>query len=120
MSLVTIAVSGLQAVLGLVGLVVGGVKVAGQEDQVDEFRRYGYPQWFRIGTGIVEISAGVALLAGIVWVPVLALVGGVLLAGVMGGAILTHLRISDPLSKIAVPTVLLLGTLALIAELYYV
>lgn len=118
MSLETVATSGVQAVVGLIGVGVGGVKVTGQDDQIEEFQRYGYPQWFRIVTGGVEVVAGIALLAGIVWLPEFALAGGVLFTGVMAGAVLTHLRISDPLSKVAIPAILLIVTIILLAQLY--
>ena len=64
MTLSTVALLGSQAVLGLVGLGVGGAKVTSRAGQVNEFRRFGYPQWFRVGTGILEIGAGVGLIGG--------------------------------------------------------
>ncbi|MFC6616193.1 DoxX family protein [Halopenitus salinus] len=115
MSLGGIALVGSQATLGLAGLAVGGAKVTHQEDQVDDFQRFGYPQWFRVATGIIEILSGIGLLAGLVWHPGLALVGGLLLSGVMVGAIITHVHIGDPLSKTAVPAFLLALTAALLA-----
>jgi hypothetical protein len=68
----------------------------------------------------VEVVAGIALLVGIVWLPEFALAGGVLFTGVMAGAVLTHLRINDPLSKIAIPAILLIVTIILLAQLYSV
>lgn len=118
MSLGALAVTGLQALLGLVGLIVGVAKVSGQDDQIEEFRRFGYPQWFRVVTGVVEIGAGIALVAGIVWFSEFALAGGVLLSAVMAGAIVTHLRVSDPASRIAAPTVLLLLAVGLLTHRY--
>jgi putative oxidoreductase len=106
MSPESLIVSGLQGLLGLVGLLIGGVKVAGQEEQVAEFERFGYPQWFRIATGTIEIAAGTALVVGLLWLPALAPAGGVLLGIVMVGAVATHLRIGDPASKWAAPALL--------------
>ena len=114
MSLGTIALAGSQALLGLVGVAVGGAKVTHQEDQVEDFQRFGYPQWFRILTGLIEIGAGLALLAGLVWLAEFTVAGGILLSSVMVGAVATHVRTGDPLSKTAVPAVLFAFTAGLL------
>lgn len=118
MSGVTVALLGAQALLGLVGVGAGGAKVTHQESQVTEFRRFGYPQWFRVGTGVVEVLAGIGLLAGLLWRPELGWAGGLLLGGVLAGAVLTHVRTGDPPSKTAVPAVLLALTAGLLALRY--
>lgn len=118
MSLANIAVLGSQALLGLVGVGAGGAKVTHQEDQIKEFQRYGYPQWFRVLTGVLELGAGIGLLVGLLWQPELSLVGGLLLSGVMVGAVVTHLRIGDPPSKTAVPASIFVLTVALLAYRY--
>ncbi|WP_336023106.1 DoxX family protein [Halobellus salinisoli] len=115
-----VAILGFQAVLGLVGLGVGGAKVTHQEDQVEDFQRFGYPQWFRIVTGLVEIGAGIGLLVGLLWRPELAWVGGLLLSGVMVGAVVTHIRTGDPPSKTAIPAVLFLLTAGMLTIRYFV
>lgn len=118
MNLPNVAILGSQALLGLVGLGVGGAKVTNQEDQVENFQRFGYPQWFRIVTGLVEIGAGAALIVGLLWLPGLTLAGGLLLSGVMLGAIATHIRTGDPHSKTVAPAVLLVLTAGLLAIRY--
>lgn len=118
MSGATVALLGTQALLGLVGLGAGGAKVTSQESQVAEFRRFEYPQWFRVGTGIVEILAGIGLLAGLLWRPELGWAGGLLLAGVLAGAVVTHVRTGDPPSKTVVPVALLAITAGLLAVRY--
>jgi uncharacterized membrane protein YphA (DoxX/SURF4 family) len=115
MSVASIAIAGTQTVVGLVGLLAGGAKVTHQEQQVDEFERYGYPQWFRIVTGLTEVFAGILLLAGLLWRPEASLVGGIVFSTAMVGAVVTHLRINDPLQKIGVPVVLLVLTVGLLA-----
>lgn len=96
-----------QGGLGLVALVAGGAKVAGQDSQVEAFERYGYPQWVRLGTGAVELLAGLSLLAAFVGPSVLAPAGGALFGGVLAGAVLTHARVDDPFGELAVPLTLL-------------
>lgn len=107
MTWVTTAVLVLQAGLGLVGLAAGGTKVAGRPTQVEEFERYGYPQWARMGTGAAELLAGVALLAAFLAPSVLASLGSVLFGVVLLGAVVTHARLDDPTPKLAVPLALL-------------
>lgn len=118
MNLPTVAILGSQAVLGLVGFGVGGAKITRHQDQVEDFQRFGYPQWFRIVTGVVEIGAGIGLIAGLLWLPGLTLAGGLLMSSVMGGAVVTHLRTGDPPSKTAVPATLLIFTVGLLAIRY--
>ena len=120
MTVANVAILGFQALLGLVGLGVGGAKVTHQEDQVEDFQRFGYPQWFRIVTGLVEIGAGIGLLMGLLWRSELAWVGGLLLSGIMIGAVVTHIRTGDPPSKTAIPAVLFLLTAGLLTIRYFV
>lgn len=92
----------LQVVLGLAFLGAGGSKLAGAQQMIEDFDRFGYPRWFMYFTGAVEITGALAVLVGI-FVPVLAVLGGLLLAATMVGAVATHLRMKDPGSKIAPP-----------------
>lgn len=119
MNLASIALLGTQAVLGLVGVGVGGAKVTHQEGQVEDFQRFGYPQWFRVVTGVVEISAGIGLIVGLLWRPEIAWVGGLLLSGVMSGAVVTHIRTGDPPAKTVVPAVLFTLTAGLLTLRYF-
>ncbi|RBI60281.1 DoxX family protein [halophilic archaeon] len=118
MSLANIAILGSQTILGLVGLGVGSAKVTHQQDQIEAFQRYGYPQWFRVLTGLLEIGAGIGLLVGLLWRPELSLAGGLLFSGVMAGAAVTHIRIGDPPSKTAVPVVVFTLTVGLLTYRY--
>jgi len=120
MTVASVAVLGFQAVLGFVGLGVGGAKVTHQENQIEEFRRFGYPQWFRVVTGLVEVVAGIGLIAGLLWRPEFAWVGGLLLSSVMVGAVVTHVRTGDPPSKTVVPAILFLLTGGLLTLRYFV
>jgi putative oxidoreductase len=116
MSLSSVAVAGVQTAVGLVGIVAGGAKVTHQEGQIEEFERYGYPQWFRVITGLIEMVAGVGLIVGIAWRPEAALFGGLVFSGTMIGAVATHVRIDDPLQKIAAPATLFVLTVVLLAS----
>jgi uncharacterized membrane protein YphA (DoxX/SURF4 family) len=70
------------AMLGMAGF----AKLTGAPDMVALFDAVGAGQWFRHATGSLEVLGAVLLL-----VPALAGVGALLLAGVMLGAVATHL-----------------------------
>lgn len=109
----SIATDAAQDLVGTVMTLSGAAKLAGVDDQVREFERYGYPQWFRVATGGVEVVGGLGLLAGLRR-PALTLGGGGLVLGTMAGAVVTHLlRVRDPPKK-AVPATLLFALTGLV------
>src|SRR3989440_10292334 len=71
--------------LALVCLRSGWLKVTSNIFWVQDFHRWGYPDWFRIVVGIVELASMTFLL-----VPRFASYGASLFAIVMFGAIFTH------------------------------
>lgn len=91
------------AMLGMAGF----AKLTGNPDMVAMFGVIGAGQWFRYLTGGLEVLGAILLL-----VPALAGVGALMLAGVMVGAVLTHLFIVG--GSPAIPLVLL-AVLAIIA-----
>ena len=105
MAVVAIA---LQSLLALVFLMAGGTKLLGIQMQVENFKRYGYPQWFRLVTGAVEVTGAVGMVVG-VWVGQVAIAAGFWLGITMIGAVYTDLfrRGSAPPSGAAAPAVLL-------------
>jgi len=105
-----------QVVLGLLFVLIGSMTVAGMKMFVENFRRFGYPQWFRIVTGSLEVLGGIGLLIGIrlPWLAELASAG---LTLVMLGAFLTEVRTREPLQKIVLPIVL--GVLAIVVAASY-
>lgn len=107
MTLFGTAVLGLQGLLGVAMVGAGGAKLAGQASQVEDFDRFGYPQWFRVLTGGLELTAALGLLTAIVLTDTFALAGGLVGAAVLAGAVATHVRVGDPASKAAPAAVLL-------------
>ena len=105
-----------QVVLGLLFVVIGSMTVAGRKMFVENFRRFGYPQWFRVVIGSLETLGGLGLLIGLrlPWLAALASAG---LTLVMLGAVSTHLRIREPLQKIALPIVM--GALVIVVAVSY-
>jgi len=88
-----------QVLVGLAFLGAGGQKLAGTDQMVRDFERYGYPQWFRVATGVVETSGALGMLLGL-FRPKLVPFAGLLLGANMVGALATHASIKDPVSKV--------------------
>ncbi len=81
----------------------------------EEFEVYGLPQWFMYFVGFLKITSALLLIVGIfiqVIVPYIAL----LMAGLMVGAILMHVKIGDPFMK-AMPAI---GMLAMSTLLFWI
>jgi len=91
----------IQALLGLMFVMAGIMKVAGVKMHVDNFAQWGLPQWFRVVTGLVELIAAALLIVGI-WKDSWAALGGLLLAVTMLGGVLVHVRAKEPF-KASVP-----------------
>ena len=76
----------LQVIVAAAFLAAGLAKLAGVPFMVDVFTQIGVGQWFRVVTGVVEVTGAVALL-----IPGLASIGALWLGGAMVGAVATHL-----------------------------
>lgn len=63
-------------------------KFTGQPESVELFTKLGAEPWGRIGTGIIELIAGILLL-----IPSTVFVGAFLGAGLMAGAVAAHLTV---------------------------
>ncbi len=105
----TIAVWVLSALLAALFLYAGVPKILGTGEAPEHFAHWGYPAWFCVLIGLVEVAGGVALL-----VPPIAFYAAGMLGVVMIGAIYTHLIKAAP--GVPIPTVCLI-LLALIAYL---
>jgi hypothetical protein len=68
------------------------------QTMAEEFRVYGLPDWFRNVVRVLKLTAGTLMVVGI-WLPQAALVAGIALVILMGGAILMHIKVRDPLFK---------------------
>ncbi len=76
----------LQAVAALAFFAAGSAKLAGVAYMVQLFAQIGIGQWFRIVTGLVEVTGAIALVS-----PRLAALGGLWLAATMFVGTLIHL-----------------------------
>lgn len=84
----TVALWALQIALAAALGAAGASKLAAAPEMVQLFDAVGIGQWFRYVTGALEVLGAVLLL-----VPAVAGLGALLLAGVMVGAILSHLLV---------------------------
>ena len=94
--------------LGVMFIMAGGVKLLGQQSQIEHFAHWGYPLWFLYFTGIVEACGGLCL-----FVPKTQLYGVVTMSITMVGAAITHLRAGE-IGAFPIPLVLL-GLLLIVA-----
>lgn len=88
--------------VALAFLLTGGTKLMGVEMHVENFARWGYPDWFMYLTGLIEVSGAILIV-----LPKTRFYGALLLVATMVGAILTHIQ-ADEIAAMPVPIVLLL------------
>jgi len=106
----------LQVILGL-GFLMFGLMKFGSKQMVEGFKHYGYPGWFRVFTGIVEVISAILVIAGI-WNKTLAAWGGLFIVVTMIGAIFTHIKIKDTVQQMMMPIILfILGLVVLLLNL---
>jgi uncharacterized membrane protein YphA (DoxX/SURF4 family) len=78
----------LQVILAAAFLAAGSAKLAGVPYMVELFDQIGLGQWFRLATGIVEVTGAIALVF-----PGLASIGALWLGSTMVFAVATHVFI---------------------------
>jgi hypothetical protein len=83
---------------GLIGLVTAFmlfdsvIKLIKIQPVTDSFRQLGYPDSLARGIGAMEL-----IITALYLLPRTSVLGAVLMTGVMGGAVASHLRLGDPL-----------------------
>lgn len=93
------------AVLALIFLASGGAKLLQLEFETAAFARWGYPTWFMLSSGALEVAGALGLLAGLLRGPNASALHRLAAAGLallMLGAIATHLRFAEwPMAAVA-------------------
>lgn len=87
---------GISAVLSLMLVMSGIMKLVGQAEVTEGMARLGLPESMRVPLGILEIGCVIVYL-----VPPTSILGAILLTGYLGGAICTHWRVGDPFYAVA-------------------
>lgn len=64
----------------------------------EEFAAYGLPRWSLWTVGVLKVSCAACLVAGF-WFPTLVVPASGLIAVLMAGAIVMHVKVKDPLLK---------------------
>jgi putative oxidoreductase len=106
---------GLRVVVGLLFLFHGVTKLAGvQNEWRDDLE---VAPWFWALTGIIQLIGAAGLFASIKY-DQLAIPSGILFVLVMAGALVTHVRVEDPVSEMIVPAIVLLLAAAIAALAY--
>ncbi|MEK6299246.1 MAG: DoxX family protein [Acidobacteriota bacterium] len=88
-------------------LMAGFSKLSGNEQMVGLFETIGVGQWFRYLTGALEVAGAILLL-----IPRTSGLGALLLAGVMAGAVVTHLFIVGGSPLMAIILLVVTGLVA--------
>jgi hypothetical protein len=90
----------LQSLLTLYSLFSGVAKIIGAKYWVDMFQHLKLPQWFRVTTGLVQLVGVVLLIIGY-WFEGTIAWAGIWLGITMLLACLAHVKVKDPIGKIA-------------------
>jgi hypothetical protein len=97
-----------RVISGLIALMLtmsAAMKLMGGADVTDGMAHLGIPESLRVPLGILELSC-----VAIYLVPATAVTGAILLTGYVGGAIVTHLRVGEPVyMQIALGVLIWLG-----------
>lgn len=107
----TIFAWGLQGILALMFIIAATGKTFGSKMHIENFAKWGYPQWFRVVTGLLELFGALLLIIGY-WIEPATLIGAVIFVAVGVGGVITHIRVKDTLKDTAM--IFLLGILALL------
>jgi putative oxidoreductase len=97
----------LQIAAAAMFLMVGFLKVSGDAQLVALFEAIGLGQWFRYLTGTLEVAGAFLLL-----IPRTSGLGALMLAGVMVGAVVTHLFIVGGSPLMAIVLLVVTGVVA--------
>jgi uncharacterized membrane protein YphA (DoxX/SURF4 family) len=79
---------------------------------VEEFKQFDLPDWLRDLVGILKLTFSLMLLIGIDRAP-FAIIGGIGISILMLGALLTHVRVKNPVFKMLPSLTLLVLSLAI-------
>jgi len=93
---------GVSVLVGLAFLMAGVTKLMGQEMHVENYIRWGYPNWFMYINGTIEVLGAILIV-----IPATRFYGALLLVATMLGAIFTHIQSNEP-AMLPLPIVLLL------------
>lgn len=81
----------LSGLLALLLTMSAAMKLIGGKEVIEGFTRMGLPESLRVPLEILELACVLVYV-----IPVTSVIGAILLTGYVGGAIVTHLRIGEP------------------------
>lgn len=81
-------------------------KIIGAPDMVETFTAFGFPAWFMVLTGLIEVVAVASLVTGF-FKPRAVYLGAFLIAGLTVGAALCHAFLEGNPANAAIPLVVL-------------
>src|SRR5439155_17448242 len=105
--IISVALWVLQIAAAGMFLMVGCLKLSGDAQLVGLFEAIGLGQWFRYLTGALEVAGAILLL-----LPRTSGLGALMLAGVMAGAVITHVFIVGGSALMAIILLVVTGVVA--------
>jgi len=105
--IMNVALWALQIAAAGMFLMVGFLKLSGDPQLVGLFQAIGIGQWFRYLTGSLEVAGAILLL-----IPRTSGLGALMLAGVMTGAVVTHIFIVGGSPLMAIILLVVTGVVA--------
>ena len=88
----------IRRIIMLIFLASGTAKLLALDFEIAAFERWGYPYWFMYLTGVLEVIGGMGML-----IPTLGGITALALAGLMVGAVGTHLINAEwPMAAVAI------------------
>lgn len=102
----------LRGLLVVLFILAGAMKLTAHPFEIASFAHFGYPTWFMLAIGAVELAGGLALLHARLVLPSAALLAAVLL-----GAVVSHMRVGDP-PEAVLPAVVALAILVAVAAMH--
>lgn len=91
-----------------------GYRGGSAQSMRDEFHAYGLPAWMFYLVGGLKIAAGIALIVGL-WIPGIVRPAALLVAALMIGALVMHVKVRDPISRF-LPALLVLAACLVIVQ----
>ncbi len=77
------------------------MKLSQNKTAMEGFVKFGFPEGLAVKLGILELLCTIVYI-----IPQTSVLGAILMTGYLGGAVVTHLRVGDPIANILTPVLL--------------
>lgn len=91
-------ISALPVLMLLMG---ASMKLSQNKTAMEGFVKFGFPEGLAVKLGILELLCTIVYI-----IPQTSVLGAILMTGYLGGAVVTHVRVGDPIANILTPVLL--------------